>query len=117
MSEKDKNKNPSNKDSLDFQNPLPGIYRKTLRYNKDLMLCFFKLEEGSQIPLHEHESQQMGYVLKGKIEFITENDENNFIAVPGDSYIFKSYERHGAMILKTAKVIEVFSPAREEYKL
>lgn len=112
-----KNKNPSNKDSIKPINPIPGIYRKTLRYNKDIMLCHFKLEKDAKIPLHDHEAQQIGYVIKGKIQFNTENDQNNFIAIKGDSYVFDSHEKHGAQILKNAEVIEVFHPSREDYKL
>jgi quercetin dioxygenase-like cupin family protein len=111
-----RNKNPTNKDTLEFSNPLPGIYRKTLRYNNDLMLCFFKLEKDAKIPLHHHEAQQIGYVLKGKIQFMTEKNQNNFIAIKGDSYIFDSHEKHGASILNDAEVVEVFHPSREDYQ-
>lgn len=80
------------------------------------MLCHFSLEKSATIPLHNHEAHQIGYVLKGRIQFITENDKNNFIAKEGDSYVFNSYEKHGAKILETAEVIEVFNPTRDDYK-
>ena len=91
-----------------------GVYRKTLLYNKQLMLCYFTLEKNANIPLHTHKEHQIGYIIKGKLRFITE--EREFIAKEGDSYIFDSNEKHGAVVLEDSEVIDVFNPAREDYK-
>jgi quercetin dioxygenase-like cupin family protein len=53
-------------------------------------------------------------VLSGKLKFLTDNGE--FIVVKGDSYLFDSNERHGAKILDDSEVIDIFSPARNDYK-
>ncbi len=106
--------NPTNIDNVEAVKALEGIYRKTLMYNDDVMLCFFSLKKGSEIPLHNHVSHQIGYVLKGKFELITEN--NSFIVREGDSYVFNSNEKHGAKILENSEVIEVFNPTRQDYK-
>lgn len=100
--------------SVEFVNMLEGIYRKTLVYNSDIMLCYFFLEKDSEVPLHSHEEHQVGYVLKGKLKFFTEKSE--LIAKEGDSYIFDSNVKHGAIILEDSEVIDIFSPAREDYK-
>jgi len=107
-------KGPVNVKDVQPINPLSGIYRKTLSYNNDVMLCHFTLEKDAEIPLHDHEAHQIGYLIKGKIKFFTETRE--FVAKEGDSYVFESNEKHGAKIIEQAKVIEVFSPTREEYK-
>jgi quercetin dioxygenase-like cupin family protein len=91
-----------------------GIYRKTLLYNKDLMLCHFTLDKNANVPVHNHDENQIGYVIKGKLKFLTE--EGEFIANEGDSYIFYSNEKHGAVVLENSEVIDVFNPAREDYK-
>ena len=108
-------KGPINKNKVDAVNPLEGIFRKTLSYNDDVMLCHFLLEKDAEIPVHNHEAHQIGYVISGKINFITET-RGNFTAEAGDSYVFDSLEEHGAEIIETAEVIEVFSPTREDYK-
>jgi quercetin dioxygenase-like cupin family protein len=107
-------KNTINKNSVTALEALPGIYRKTLIYNDNMMLCHFFLEKNSKVPLHSHKEHQIGYVIKGKLQFFTENDE--FIAEEGDSYVFESNEKHGANILKSSEVIDVFSPSRDDYK-
>ena len=106
--------NTVNKSSVKSIEALPGIYRKTLIYNDNMMLCHFILEENSEVPLHSHKEHQIGYVIKGKLQFFTENEK--FMAEEGDSYVFESNEKHGAKILKASEVIDVFSPLREDYK-
>ncbi len=108
-------KGPINKENLQKVKVLEGIYRKTLTYNNDVMLCFFILEKDAVVPLHEHKAHQIGYVLKGKIKFRTETRE--FMAKEGDSYMFDSNEKHSAELLEYTEVIEVFNPTRDEYKL
>jgi quercetin dioxygenase-like cupin family protein len=78
------------------------------------MLCYFTLKKNSEIPIHSHKEHQIGYVLSGKLKFLTDNGE--FIVVKGDSYLFDSNERHGAKILDDSEVIDIFSPARNDYK-
>ncbi|MHA2289063.1 MAG: cupin domain-containing protein [Promethearchaeota archaeon] len=107
-------KNPVNKSNVKPIEAMPGIHRKTLIYNENMMLCHFILEKNSTVPLHSHKEHQIGYVIKGKLQFFTEND--SFLAEKGDSYVFKSNEKHGAKILEDSEVIDVFNPSREDYK-
>lgn len=102
------------RDSVEFIKTLDGIFRKTLTYNDNLMLCYFTLHKDSEVPIHSHKEHQVGYVLSGKLKFVTEN--GSFIAKEGDSYIFDSYEKHGAIVLEDSNVIDVFNPPREDYK-
>lgn len=107
-------KNVNSKENVQPIEALNGVFRRTLLYNDSLMLCHFILEKNAVIPMHNHKEHQIGYIIKGRIKFITENDE--FIAKMGDSYIFNSNEKHGAEILDYAEVIDVFNPPREDYK-
>jgi quercetin dioxygenase-like cupin family protein len=107
-------KGPVNVKNVESINQMNGIFRKTLSYNNEVMLCYITLETDAELPLHDHEAHQIGYVIKGKIKFFT--DTREFIVEKGDSYVFDSYEKHGAKIIDQAEVIEVFSPTRDEYK-
>jgi len=103
-----------NKKEVTSIKAIEGVIRKTLIYNDVLMLCHFFLEKKAKIPMHSHKEHQIGYIIKGKIKFLTENDE--FIANEGDSYVFDSNEKHGALILEESEVIDVFNPSRDDYK-
>ena len=93
---------------------MPGIFKTTLTYNDQLMLCHFLLKEGASLPLHNHEALQIGYVIRGKLKFIKKNGES-FIAGPGFGYLFESNEYHGAEVLEETEAIDVFNPLRPEY--
>ena len=106
--------NFKNKEDVQSIKVFEGVYRKTLIYNSNLMLCHFKLEKNAVVPIHSHKEHQIGYVIKGKLKFLTENYE--FISKEGESYIFDSNEKHGAEVLEDSEIIDVFSPARDDYK-
>jgi quercetin dioxygenase-like cupin family protein len=91
-----------------------GFFRTTLVYNEQLMLCHFSLKKGAEIKLHKHEAVQNGYVLKGKVELLSESGDS-IIAEPGSSYVFDSNEVHGALALEDSEYIESFTPTRPEY--
>ncbi|HHX01977.1 MAG TPA: cupin domain-containing protein [Firmicutes bacterium] len=93
---------------------MPGIFRTTLAYNDQLMLCHFQMKKGAKIPLHSHEAVQNGYVIKGKVRFFTK-DGRDIIVEPGSSYVFDSYEEHGSEVLEDTELIESFTPMRPEY--
>jgi quercetin dioxygenase-like cupin family protein len=78
------------------------------------MLCYFTLKKNAEIPIHSHKEHQIGYVISGKLKFLTDNGD--FIVVKGDCYLFDSDEKHGAKILEDSEVIDIFSPARNDYK-
>ncbi|UCC21392.1 MAG: cupin domain-containing protein [Promethearchaeota archaeon] len=103
-----------NKDNVQPVKALEGVYRKTLVYNENLMLCHFLLEKNAEIPIHSHKEYQIGYVIKGKIKFLTEKGE--FLAKEGDSYVFDTNEKHGAIVLENSEIIDVFNPSRDDYK-
>lgn len=108
-----KRKNVSQSKAI--ENP-PGVKRKTITYNNEVMLCYFVLKKGSQIPLHKHRATQAGYLLKGKVRFLMEQKERSFEAEKGDSYVFDPFMRHGCIALEDSEYVEAFTPARDEYK-
>ena len=98
-----------------IENP-PGVIRKTLAYNEESMLCHFLLAKGSRIPLHNHRATQIGYVVRGKARFLAENPADEFEGGAGASYVFSAFVKHGTIALEETEYVEVFVPARDEYK-
>lgn len=114
MSEKIKTQNPINLADVNATEGPDNIFRTTLAFNPDGMLCHFEMKKGASIPLHNHVHSQIGYVVSGKLDFKTE--DGSFVAKTGDSYVFESHQKHGADVIEDSIVIEVFLPVREEYK-
>ena len=94
----------------------PGVVRKTLAYNKDVMLCHFSFDKGGKIPLHDHVPSQIGYVVKGRVRFIGATEADAFEANAGDSYVIDPSVQHGGEALEPSELVEVFNPSRDEYQ-
>lgn len=96
-----------------YRQPMKGIKLKTLVYGDKTLFTEFRLEKGSQLPLHAHPHEQTGYLISGKIQLSI--GEDTFDVEPGDSWCIPGDVEHRAVILADSVAIEVFSPVREDY--
>jgi len=94
----------------------PGIFRKTMSYNAEAMMCHFVMKKGAAVPPHNHAAVQAGYVIAGRVRF-SFGDGRIRVMQPGSSYVFDSMETHSAEVLEDSEVIECFAPMRPEYVL
>lgn len=92
----------------------PGLTRRTMSFNDQIMMCLFEQDTNIEVALHKHEAVQNGYVISGKLKFFKE-DGSFVIAEAGDSYAFGPNEPHGSVCLEHALFIENFTPMRKEY--
>lgn len=96
-----------------YKELLEGVRLKNLVHGERTHMTEVRLKKGSVVPEHQHPQEQTGYLISGKLRFFNGNEQT--IASPGDSWIFAGGEKHGAEALEDTVVIEVFSPAREDY--
>jgi quercetin dioxygenase-like cupin family protein len=101
------------KESTLIENP-PGIFRATLAYNDQIMVCLYTMKKGATVPLHDHAAAQNGYVIRGRLH-MTKDTGDGFLAESGTGYCFSPGEKHGAEVLEDSEVIECFAPMRPEY--
>ncbi len=93
---------------------LDGIHRRTMATTDEAMLCQFHLEKEAVVPLHSHMNDQVGYLVRGKIELTVGGDTR--ILEAGDSYAIPGGVEHMATALEDTITIDVFSPPREDYR-
>ena len=96
-----------------YKKAFDGVTYKTLTYGDKTSLGEFRLEKGYVIPNHKHPHEQTGYVVSGKMTFTIEGKDFN--AEAGDSWNIPGNIEHGVKVHEDSVVIEVFSPAREDY--
>jgi quercetin dioxygenase-like cupin family protein len=101
------------KENSPYRQPLEGVRFKSLAHGDKTHLTEFRLEKGSNIPMHAHPHEQTGYLISGKMRF-TIADEIH-VAETGDGWNIPGYVEHGVEVQEDALVIEVFSPVREDY--
>jgi len=92
---------------------LPGVERRTLAVTERLMLCEFHIGAGSEVPMHSHPHDQVGYVVSG--EAIMTIAGREYRCGPGDAYAIPGGVEHGARFETDTVLIDVFHPPREDY--
>ena len=97
-----------------YRDILKGIKIKTLVYGSDTLMSEFLLQKNSVLPAHSHPYEQTGYLVKGRI--ILHIGTKKYEMTPGGSWCIPKDAEHKAEILEDSVALEIFSPAREDYK-
>ena len=92
---------------------MPG-YHGQLVHAESMSIAFWNVEEGAEVPQHSHMNEQVMQVIEGKFEFTL--DGVTKIYEPGDLVIIAPHKKHSGKALTRCKLMDVFSPVREEYK-
>lgn len=92
---------------------LPGIFRKTLAYSEQFMICEVRLAKGAVLPSHSHVHEQSSNIISGSIRY-TVGDETRVVGA-GDSVLLLSNVPHSVEVLEDSLIIDTFAPLREEY--
>jgi quercetin dioxygenase-like cupin family protein len=90
-----------------------GIKRRILAFHENLMMVEVFFEEGAVGEMHSHPHEQITYVLEGEFEFTI--GEKTKIVKAGDSMYKQPHIPHGTVCLKKGKLLDVFSPHREDF--
>lgn len=72
------------------------------------------LEANCVVPMHVHPHEQVTYVVEGRFEFTVGSETT--ILEPGMVALIPGGVTHGGTTLTECKVIDVFSPVREDYR-
>ena len=90
-----------------------GVSRRILAHDKAMMAVEVCFEEGAVGAVHSHPHVQISYVLEGKFK-ATVGDETKIISV-GDTYYTAPEVPHGVICLERGKLLDVFTPEREDF--
>ena len=90
-----------------------GIRRQMLGFNGQLMMVRVWFEEGSIGYVHEHFHSQVSYVESGEFDVNVDNVIQRLKA--GDSFYIPPNIEHGAVCIKEGVLLDMFSPAREDF--
>lgn len=90
-----------------------GIKRKVLAYHDNLMVVEVYFEEGAIGVLHSHPHEQITYIIDGEFEFNVNGEKKLLVA--GDSTFKEPNIVHGAVCKKAGKLIDIFTPQRDDF--
>ncbi len=91
----------------------PGITRRTVAHGKMMYQMLATLADGSRMPEHSHPQEQIVHILEGKMRLIVEGVPHELST--GDSFYLACNVPHGVETLSATRVLDTFSPPRDEY--
>jgi unsaturated pyranuronate lyase len=91
----------------------PGIKRQTVTSGKTMYQMLACLEAGSKMPEHRHPQEQIVHILEGQMRLIVDGTPHELVT--GDSFYLASNVPHGVETIEETRVLDTFSPPREEY--
>jgi quercetin dioxygenase-like cupin family protein len=81
-----------------------------------MMLAHVYLKKGCVVPKHQHENEQITYILEGALRFwIGEDQKDELIVSAGEVLHIPSNVPHKAEAIEDTLDVDVFSPPRKDW--
>jgi quercetin dioxygenase-like cupin family protein len=100
--------------SLPAKKIFGGAVRGHYAHLDRLTLGEIVLQANTTIPLHSHPHEQVTYVIAGLFQFTVGTETQ--VLEPGMAALIPGGVPHGGTTLTDCRVIDVFSPVREDYR-
>ena len=100
--------------SLPVREILDGTIRGQYAHLVALTLGEVLIDADTLVPMHNHPHEQITYVIEGRFEFTVGSETT--ILEPGMAALIPGGVTHGGKTITACRVIDVFSPARDDYR-
>lgn len=77
-------------------------------------LGYVEIKAGSVLGLHQHIHEQITYIIEGRLDMVIGGKPCSL--TEGMYYVIPSNTPHSAVAITDCKVIDAFSPVREDYR-
>ncbi|WP_209402033.1 cupin domain-containing protein [Pseudozobellia sp. WGM2] len=91
---------------------IPGYHAKMVHGDK-MSIAYWTVKKGAEVPEHSHMHEQVMQVLEGSFEFTLDGETKTYL--PNDIVVIPSYSVHSGKALTDCRLMDIFSPVREEY--
>lgn len=91
-----------------------GVNRKILSYSDKLMTVELTFKKGSVGAKHSHPHEQIGYIVSGRLIYQEEGCDDEELKT-GDTYYVRPNAVHGIQVLEDTKLLDIFTPMREDF--
>lgn len=100
--------------TLPFQEIRPGFFGKLIHGDKGTV-SIWDIKKGSALQMHQHIHEQITYILEGELQMTIGGED--YVLTAGCYHVIPSNVPHNAFAVTDVKVIDFFSPARDDYRL
>ena len=99
-------------DTVKKEDMNPKLWRKVIAGEKAMLAQVF-LAKGCVVPVHQHESEQISYIVQGALKFELEGREVTVRS--GEVLVIPSNVPHTAVALEDTIDFDIFSPIRVDW--
>jgi len=96
--------------------PLKGTITRKLVTGERMMIAHVYLKKGDDVPRHQHENEQLTYIVEGALRlWFGPNDEREITVRAGEIVVIPSNVPHRALALEDTFDLDVFNPPRQDW--
>ena len=95
---------------------LNDLLERQMITGERVMLTHIYMKKGAVVPMHQHENEQLSYLLEGKLRFWVGSEEDPPVIVQaGEVLHLPSNVPHRAEAVQDSLAIDIFSPPRQDW--
>jgi quercetin dioxygenase-like cupin family protein len=96
--------------------PVTDVISRRLVTGERMMLAHVYLDRGAVVPKHEHDNEQITYILEGALRFwLGEDGQEEIVVRAGEVLHIPSHLPHKAEALEDTLDVDVFCPPRQDW--
>jgi quercetin dioxygenase-like cupin family protein len=92
---------------------VPGFHGRFV-HTDGMTLAYWDVDEGASLPEHAHHHEQITTLLEGRFEMTVGGGSR--ILTAGDIAVIASDVPHRGTALTPCRIMDVFQPARDDYR-
>ena len=100
-------------ETLPEKEPVAGIIGRFV-HTDNITVGHFTIAAGAVLPEHAHPHEQITNLLEGELEMTLDGETQ--VLTPGKVAVIASNAPHSGKALSDCRVIDVFQPARDDYR-
>jgi quercetin dioxygenase-like cupin family protein len=102
-------------DDMPWEQVTDKLKRKLVTGDR-MMLAHVWLDKGCIVPKHQHENEQLTYIVSGALHFwIGEDQKEEVVVRAGEVLHIPSNVPHRALALEDTLDVDIFSPPRQDW--
>ena len=102
-------------DDMPWEQVTDKLKRKLVTGDR-MMLAHVWLDKGCVVPKHQHENEQLTYIVSGALHFwIGEDQKEEVVVRAGEVLHIPSNVPHKAVALEDTLDVDIFSPPRQDW--
>lgn len=99
--------------ALPVREIFPGLRARLIHTDRQTH-SWVEVDAGAAFPEHQHPHEQIVSVIEGELALVVEGAVHRLI--PGSVFVIPPGARHSGHGVTACRVLDVFSPARDDYR-